>query len=86
LACSSVQALSEQGLHPLHFSLPAMGNVCCSRRALRADGQCSAELTGTPAPRAPRVDSKGNRLAVSPTSGRLVVIPRTDPDELPKLG
>ena len=75
-----------QGLpNPVQIPQPVMGNICCSRRALRHDSHSSDELTGTPCPSAPRLDAKGNRLVVSPRSGRLVIIPRTDPDELPKL-
>ena len=87
LSCSAALLERCQGLpEPLQVSRPVMGNnICCSRRAPRASGHGSDELTGTPAPSAPRVDASGNRLTISPRSGRVVILPRTDPKELSQL-
>ena len=63
-----------------------MGSICC-RRHSRADGHDydAGELVGVPCPKAPRTDARGCRVVVSPSSGKLVSLPRTDSSELVKL-
>ena len=62
-----------------------MGNICC-RRHSRADGRdYDADTLVGPCPKAPRTDGRGCRVVVSPSSGKLVSMPRTDSSEMVKL-
>ena len=66
-----------------------MGAACCRRRPGEGCGQpgCdwSDDTLGAPMPRAPRVDSQGRRLLLSP-SRRCRAAHRTPSVDLPELG
>lgn len=63
-----------------------MGNCCARReRQLQQNEHAAIDEYGGPSPSAPHVDSQGNRLSLSPTSGALRITYRTPLELLQKL-